>query len=186
MELHFLSALLFAASASADSLVAGLSYGIRGVRIPCQANLALALVGTAGTALSMLLGRTACLFLPAGLAGVLGGLMIFLMGAFSLLRRRTPASAPEPEAGSPPRLNRQRTLLLGLALTLNNAGLGIGASITGLPLFPTVFCTFLASLCFLALGNRVGCSRLSGLMGQAAEPLADLVMLVLGIWEMFT
>ena len=188
MELTFLSSLLFAASASADSLAAGLSYGIRKARIPWHANLIIALISAAGTALSMGFGRTACLFLPGELTGMLGGLLIALMGAGSLLRfllRRQREPAPPPEDALP-RLSLGSTLLLGLALTLNNAGLGIGASITGLPVFLTALCTFFASLLFLPLGNRLGCSRLSGLVGQAAEPLADLMMVALGIGEMLT
>lgn len=188
MERTFLSSLLFAASASADSLAAGLSYGIRKSRIPWRANLTIAWISAAGTALSMGFGRTACFFLPQGLTGMLGGLLIALMGAFSLLRSfigRKKVAEPCPQDALP-QLSPGSTLLLGLALTLNNAGLGIGASITGLPVFLTSLCTFFASLLFLPLGNRLGCSRLSGLVGRSAEPLADLLMIALGIGEMLT
>jgi putative Mn2+ efflux pump MntP len=62
--MHFLSAVLFAVSSNMDNLVLGLSYGIQKKRIGWRANLLVALISLAGTALSMLLGGGLLLFLP--------------------------------------------------------------------------------------------------------------------------
>ena len=69
--------------------------------------------------------------------------------------------------------------------TLNNIGLGIGASITGLPVLSTALGSFLFSLVFLYIGNLVGRSKLSEVVGAFAEPLAALLMIGLGVYEIF-
>ena len=184
MELSFFSPLLFAVSASADSLAAGLSYGVRQIRIPWHINLLLALTGAAGTALPMIFGQAARRLLSSGAAGVLGGLLMAFIGLFSLFPRRAGGESPPPSRLLSS-LRPRAALLLGLALSLNNAGLGMGASISGLPMLPTVAYTLGTSLLFLAFGNRLGCSRLSGPVGRAAEPLAGVLMIVLGLGSAF-
>ena len=75
------------------------------------------------------------------------------------------------------------TLLLGAALAVNNIGLGVGASITGMRLVPTAACAFLCSLLFFFGGNWIGGLREGGTIGWLAEPVANLLMVGLGIFE---
>lgn len=77
------------------------------------------------------------------------------------------------------------SLLLGFALSANNMGIGLGASIAGLSLLPAAVCTFLFSAVFLGLGNCLGKSHLSDFLGQAATPVSGLLLLGLGLCEWF-
>lgn len=82
-------------------------------------------------------------------------------------------------------LSLKASLLLGFALSVNNMGIGLGASIAGLSLIPAAICTFLFSAVFLGLGNCLGKSHLSDLLGKAATPVSGLLLLGLGLFEWF-
>lgn len=190
MQIHFLSTLLFGVSSNADNLVVGMSYGIKKMPIRWKENLIVALITFTGTVLSMIMGKSVLLFLPQKLAGILGSVIIILIGVIGLVQffikiRKVKEESEEETELALQTLTRTEALILGLALTLNNIGLGIGASITGLPVLSTALCSFLFSLVFLYIGNLVGRSKLADLVGAFAEPLAALLMIGLGIYEIF-
>ena len=190
MQIHLLSALLFGVSSNVDNLVVGMSYGIKKTPIRWADNLTVALITLVGTVLSMILGKSVRLFLPRWLAGVLGSVIIILIGAVGLVKfliklRRSDEADEEERELALQTLTRTEALILGLALALNNVGLGIGASITGLPVLPTALCSFLFSLVFLYAGNLIGRSKIAELVGEFAEPLAGLLMIGMGVYEIF-
>ena len=184
--MHFLSSFIFALSSNADCFVIGLSYGIKKIPITWLSNLIVGLVSLTGTVLSMVFGNSIRFLLPEELAEILGGFIIIsigIAGMFHYFINRQKAEISETKG--PPVLKLPEILLLGFLLTLNNIGLGIGASMTGLKVAPTAFCSFMVSLIFLSLGNRIGRSHFALLIGRAAEPLANMFMIGLGIYEMF-
>ena len=190
MQIHLLSALLFGVSSNTDNLVVGMSYGIKKMPIRWSENLIVALITFMGTVLSMILGKSVLLFLPQKLAGILGSVIIILIGAVGLVKFFMKMKKPEEESEEETELTlqtltRTEALILGLALTLNHIGLGIGASITGLPVLSTALCSFLFSLLFLYIGNLIGRSKIAELVGEFAEPLAGLLMIGLGVYEIF-
>lgn len=183
MQPHLLASLIFALSSNADSLVAGMAYGIKKIRILWLSNLLVGLICFSGTLVSMIFGRSILLAVPEGFAGFLGGAIIIFIGAFGLIRLLIHRNGDEVEEESLPSLRIRETLLLGAALAVNNVGLGIGASMSGLPVISTAFCSLFASLVLLYLGNLLGRSRLASLVGKYAEPLADILMICLGLFE---
>ena len=86
VRIQMLSVLAFSAAASADSLVVGLSYGLRKIKVDWKSNLVVALLSLAGTVCSMILGRMLLPVLPDRFENVLGGGIIMGIGLFSLLR----------------------------------------------------------------------------------------------------
>ena len=59
-----ISSILLAFSASLDSLIIGIAYGIKKIRITLSINIIIALIVTLGTFLSMLLGTILGKFIP--------------------------------------------------------------------------------------------------------------------------
>ncbi len=185
------SSALFALSASLDALIAGISFGLRRIRISCFQNLLVSLITLAGTTLSIALGQALLPIFPQALAKRAGSAVLLLMGAFSLLKFmwRTLKKYLLPSKGIPddvPKGPAEPTdilglLLLGLALSLNNMGIGISASIRGLPLLTSSILTFLLSAAFLEIGNRLGTARFLRHAQRFAEPLSGLLLLGLGL-----
>lgn len=182
---HLLSSLLFGLSANADCVVVGLSYGIKKTAIGWFSNFLVGFICFSGTLLSMVLGKGVLLFLPEQFTRIIGSLIIILIGIIGMLRYFINKNSGKEEKIPAAKLGLRDSILVGFALAVNNIALGIGAGITGLLVLPTAFCSFLFSLFFLSLGNQIGLSKLSALIGRLAEPLANLLMICLGVYELF-
>lgn len=180
MQTHVPSVILLAAAANMDNLIMGVSYGIRKTKISRLSNLIIGLVTALGTALSLALGQSILPVFPERLANIVGGGMIAAIGAAGLLRSFILHTPLEKELRL---LTWKESLLLGLALTVNNAAIGIGAGITGMSVLPAAACSLAASLLFLRGGNWVGYRHISPQAGRGAEFLANLLMLCLGLYE---
>lgn len=210
--MNFLSPALFALSASLDALIVGISFGIRRTRIPLRANLLISLVTLAGTVLSICLGRILNPLFPDRLAKIAGSAVLIAMGSWELFQfmrqtltkflqgnktaesdrsriRSAKESAPVPSpAGKPedtlPLARPREILALGAALSLNNIGIGISASIAGLSLPAAALLTLFCSIFLLGLGNCLGRSRALRFAARFADPLSGLMLIALGILEL--
>lgn len=90
-----------------------------------------------------------------------------------------------PSRGAAP-LTLRELALMGVALSLNNMGIGIGASMTGIPLLSASILTFLFSVCFLFLGNSLGNTKSLGIADQYTDLISGLLLILLGISQIFT
>lgn len=75
--------------------------------------------------------------------------------------------------------------LLGLALTVNNLANGIGAGMTGLSHILTPAFVFAFSLLSIWLGLKIGYSYASRLPGNLAGPASGVLLILIGLFEMF-
>lgn len=197
--MQLLPSLLFGISASLDALLVGISYGLRKVRIRLWQNLVISLVTLSGTCLSVGLGAWLAPLLPGILSRLAGSLILIFLGLYyimkwlsAILRRRAGASPARPEASIcsgeesfPPGLSLPEVLLLSLTLSVNNIGIGLSASMAGLPFLPAAAATFLCSVLLLLMGNRLGRSRMLGLIGHLADPIAGGLLIGLALLQIF-
>ncbi len=192
--MHLLSVILFAVSSNLDNLVVGLSYGLKKVHISLLSSMLIGSITFGGTILSMTLGKKLLPFLPQKAAQLLGSAIILGMGVYGILcflmKSRQPDCHQDGQLSKPnfsPRsLKVHESIILGMALAVNNIGLGIGASISGLGAIPASAGSLCCSMIFLTVGNHAGKRWLSGFIGRYAEPIASVVMLVLGLYELFS
>ena len=194
----WLSAVLIAAVSNLDNLAAGVAFGMRDTRIAAAPNVVIAAVTMAATAGAMTSGRALSRVLPPSLAAALGASIISAIGIWTVLASlqfvRLPASSSEPGRGRPQssrrlltvKLDRKKAislhqaLVLGVALSLNNAVTGAGAGVAGIsPLATTLLAGALSLIC-VGGGSRVGLSlgRLVG--GRWASLIAGLILLGVG------
>ena len=75
--------------------------------------------------------------------------------------------------------------ILGCGLSANNVGIGLSASVTGLTVWSALPVTLFFSMAFLFLGNRLGKSPLLQLVGDYADLLSGLLLVGLGVLELF-
>lgn len=190
--MQFFEAFLFACSANLDNMTIGITYGIRKIRIPFLYNVIIALVSCAGTFLAMTLGSFAAHSLAPKYAQTIGNLLLIFLGLYFLWDGIRPISPKETAAkntnaqspaASPSALSLSQTLLIACALTLNNLGMGISASIAGLPSVLTSCCTFFVSIAMLCLGQYLGKTYLAKILGHYAEAISGCILLILGIFE---
>lgn len=200
-----ISSILFAVSANIDNFTVGIAYGIKKIKINFLSNLLIALITAAGTFISMAIGLGLSKFLSVTAANIIGSVILILLGVwiakdfFKKERKlkiaeqkeqniayysqilQDPELADKNNSGT---IDIKESLTLAFALTINNFGLGIGASITGLNIFATVLCTFFVSILSIALGCLLGQSCLSRLLGKFAPLISGVIVILLGIYEL--
>lgn len=190
--MHILSSLLFAFSANVDNFVVGLSYGIKKIKIGFMSNLLIALISLAGTVLSMLAGKIIFDFMPKNVSNSIGSTMLILIGTWTivkpLLKNKNsndildnPEKADVDNSSS---IDGKESIVLAFALTINNVGLGIGASITGLNVVLTSFFTFIFSMIMITAGHICGSNYLSKVFSKSAAIVSGLIIIFLGVYEM--
>lgn len=183
-------ALLFGISASLDALIVGMSYGLRKVRVRLWQNLLISLITLLGTCLSVGLGIWLAPILPPFISQTAGSIVLILLGFYYIVKSMIQCfqkyhngknlSASEMQ----PTLSLPEVFSLGFALSVNNMGIGFSASIAGLSLAPTAVTTFLCSISFLFVGNRLGRCRLLKFAGDTADLLSGLLLIGLGVCEL--
>lgn len=196
--MYFLSSLLFGVSASLDSLLVGISYGIRKVHIRLLQNLFIGSVTLLGTCLSIGAGHLLIPLLPEIACRYAGSLILALLGIYYIikwlaasLQDRHENKLPHYSDISSASANKKWETLsfaevftLSLTLSLNNIGIGLSASLAGLMLLPTAVATLICSVLLLFLGNQLGRCRLLQLAGTAAEPASGILLIGLSFVQL--
>ncbi len=210
-----ISSILFALSASLDALLVGISYGIRGICIRLWQNLLVSLITLFGTCLSIGFGTLLLPVLPGSVASCIGSAVVILLGLYYmtktffvrlqqyyLIKNQVCAELQKnsvedvvftplktnvndlPSRSDSPKFIKE-ILLMGTALSLNNIGIGFGASIAGLSFLSTSIATLFFSVLFLFLGNKLGQSRFLSFADRFSEPLSGALLILLGVCQLF-
>lgn len=196
--MQLLSSLLFGVSANLDSLLVGVSYGIRRVHIRLWQNLFIGLVTLLGTCLSISAGHLLTPLLPEVVCRYAGSLILALLGIYYIIKwlisspqdqhdDKLPHYSEISSASASKKwdtLNFAEVFTLSLTLSLNNLGIGLSASLAGLFLVPTAIATLVCSVLLLFLGNQLGRCRLLQLAGTAAEPVSGILLIGLGLVQL--
>jgi putative sporulation protein YtaF len=210
---HLLTILLLAISCNLDNVGVGLAYGARGIGIPLASNLLIALVTAAGTGLCIVFGQQIFQVLPAQISIILGAALLIAMGVWVIRQefgawgrpvREAPPSVPAPEMAQKSWLRRlililenpgladrdasghidlKESLLLSIALMLNNIPNGLGAGLLGLSTLLTTVMVGVLSVVTFGLGLALG--RTMGVMwlGRHAGTISGLMLIVIGLAE---
>lgn len=191
-----LSILLFALSSNMDNFIIGTSYGIKKIQINFAANLVIGVITCVGTVLSMLAGRGLLGFVPEAAAKLLGSTVLLIIGgaclAKYLYQKIKPPGGPSSAADGlekydkdkSKRIELRESLALGCALSINNIGLGVSASMAGLNIAAASAASLICSLLFIYAGNLFGNGCISKFFGKYAEPLASVIIILLGVFAM--
>lgn len=207
--MHIISILLFAITSSSDAIVVGLSYGAKNVKINVNSNLIISFISGIGTFISMLFGSIILEFIPEAYANIFGSCILILFGIYLLINSVKSTSANvlpdnqrdisleyrrygqilhDPDIID---INRSKliefseTITLGTVLCLNNIGLGIGASITGLNIYFTSIASLILSLVFIPMGQYIGEEIISKKLSNYAEVISAFIIIILGFYELF-
>ena len=199
--MYFLSILFFSAAVSCDGLIIGLSYGARKVKINFMCNLIVGIISCLGTMIGMYTGQLFDIFLVESVATYLGSVLLFLFGLYmfyqalykQLNARKQKEALMTNVADLAETFDRDHSktievkeaLMLGLFLCINNIGLGVGASLTGLNILLTSITCLVLSVVFIGGGCHLTYNFLSEKTVQYAEYVASIMIMILAIYELF-
>ncbi|MGU8178695.1 sporulation membrane protein YtaF [Clostridium perfringens] len=202
--MSFLSILLFVIAASLDILVVSLAYGLKDIKINFSSTLVIASISALGTFISMILGKFLVDLIPIKLGDIIGGLVLLLLGFYSIysyFKEKKILTSHNSENDSSPtfilenpefadkdksgNIDFKESLALSLALALNNFGLGIGASISGLNIAFTTISTFIISLIFISLGFYLSKTIKSKNISKNSNLIAGIIIIILSLFIIF-
>ena len=209
---HIVSILLLALAISLDSFGVGMTYGIRTVRIPVRSILIIAGCSAISLAFGMLLGSLSEHLMAHDWAGRLGGFILLALGVWTLssyfkrdeehcpiMDERTlfqmeiksiglvihilkkPLSADFDQSGT---ITGLEAFFLGLALSLDGFGAGIGAGILHYPLLIQVVLCFGMSVLLMSSGIKTGKYLQDSVMAKIFSVVPGLVLIFLGLTKM--
>ena len=185
--MSFLSILLFVIAASLDILVVSLAYGLKDIKINFSSTLVIASISALGTFISMILGQFLVDLIPVKLGDIIGGLVLLALGFYSIysyFKEKKILTSHNSENNSSPTFILEN-LALSLALALNNFGLGIGASISGLNIAFTTISTFIISLIFISLGFYLSKTIKSKNISKNSNLIAGIIIIILSLFIIF-
>jgi putative Mn2+ efflux pump MntP len=185
------STLLFALAANTDNLTVGIAYGLKRRSIAWRQNLLIAAITTLITLIALGVGRQIREVLPSGLPDMLGGAMLLLIAAGSIVCEYFGAAFrfanPLTRFAERSSVGLAEALILSGSLSINNIGLAVAGGIGGVAYTAAAVSIFGLSMAMLALGQAIGTSltRLRlvsqvmrySLGGNAALALAGVLML---------
>lgn len=182
--------ILFALSATSDSFVIGFHYGTRCIQIPFLSNILIAFICFAGTYLAMTAGNFISRFLPRNTPDLIGACILFGIGIYMLIQslrthKKELCDSEKIDADRSQVIEWREAILLGTFLCINNIGVGIGASISGLPPFLTSAVCALLSFFFILSGHCTGSRITSRVLKKALELCSSVILMVLGGYEIF-
>nr|WP_081580441.1 sporulation membrane protein YtaF [Gottschalkia acidurici] len=202
--MQLLSVFLFSLSANIDGLTVGLAYGIKDIEISYKSNILIAIITSIGTFVSMTIGLFARKFIPIEILSIIGCIILILIGLSIIIsslknkEERTkdiknedityteilkkPQKADKDNSGY---IDTREAFTLGLALSLNNFGLGVGASATGINIYLTTIFTFILSILCIIIGVKIGRKYLSKSLRKYADLISGIVIIFLGLYELF-
>ncbi|HII4437307.1 TPA: sporulation membrane protein YtaF [Clostridium perfringens] len=202
--MSFLSILLFVIAASLDILVVSLAYGLKDIKINFSSTLVIASISALGTFISMILGKFLVDLIPVKLGDIIGGLVLLALGFYSIysyFKEKKILTSHNSENNSSPtfilenpevadkdksgNIDFKESLALSLALALNNFGLGIGASISGLNIAFTTISTFIISLIFISLGFYLSKTIKSKNISKNSNLIAGIIIIILSLFTIF-
>ncbi|MGN6170478.1 MAG: hypothetical protein ACTHQQ_20250 [Solirubrobacteraceae bacterium] len=182
-----LASVSIAAVSNLDNLAVGTALGIGKTRIGPSANLIIAAVTMAATAGAITSGRALSMLLAPSVAAALGAVIIIGIGALTVLASLSTVRTPLPlrvrvqlNVVAEDAISYRKAFALGIALSLNNVGTGVGAGVAGIPVMATTVLAGLFSLLAIGAGSRAGRLITTSLAGRSARLIAGTALLAVG------
>lgn len=210
--MNIITSILLAFSGSLDSLIIGIAYGIKKIKIRFSINIIIALIVTLGTIISMFLGSILNKFIPMYICNYIGAIILITIGlfmSFNFFKEKRVLKKDEinlqiknkdiieslnyddiltnnrtADTDGSGNIEVKEAVSLALALSLNNFALGLGASMSGISIPLTAIFTFIFSILILILGLKIGNSFLSNIFGKYSGLISAIIIISMGIFQL--
>ncbi|QPJ85951.1 sporulation membrane protein YtaF [Sarcina sp. JB2] len=200
--MNLLATILFVLSASFDVFVVAMSYGFKNIKIKPSINFVISFISSLGTFISMEIGLALTNIIPLSIVNILGSIIMLLLGLYCLLDyrkvlkkstnhkdRNLNISSPivileKPEIADTNKsgtIEFKESILLSIALALNNVGLGIGASIAGLHVTLTTIVTLIITIILIPLGFLCSKKLLNTWIGKSGSLISGILLIILAV-----
>lgn len=200
MASSWASLILLSVAVSLDGFGAGVTYGIRKIRIPLLSVGIISVCSGTVMFLAMMAGTLFARFIPPKAASAAGALLLVAVGCWALFQLfrsgeredrggenlvirilKTPSAADLDRSGT---ISGGEAVFLGAALSLDAFGAGVGAAMAGFPPFATALCIASGSGLFLHLGTRFGFRVAGWSWVRQLAVLPGILLILMGIFKL--
>ncbi len=210
--IEIFSLLALALAVSLDSFGVGLTYGLRKMKLPLRSLLFIAGCSAISILIAMLFGTLIQGYLSPRVAGSLGGMILIFIGAWALYQVFRPAKNTEKTKEDEVILNFEikmlgvvirilrkpmvadidnsgtitgrEAILLGIALSLDAFGAGIGAALIGFSPVGMAISVAVMSALFVTLGMKSGFRFSDSVWVKKCSFIPGLLLILLGVWSL--
>ncbi|SHM39233.1 putative sporulation protein YtaF [Caldanaerovirga acetigignens] len=200
----FFSCLFLSIAVSVDSFFAGLTYGLRGIRIPILSQFIIAFSTSAAFFLSMTMGCIIERVVPFDLSRYAGSAILILLGFLSLKETfkregfkerkkktstifsivvdimREPESADFDVSGI---IESKESFFLGAALALDAVGAGLGAGAMGFKVIHAVLLVAVFEFALMSVGLYLGGKNIRKKV-LTLSCLPGIILILIGIFRL--
>lgn len=201
-----LNCILLAFCVSIDSLSIGLTYGLKNTKISLGAKLILFIISIIITSLAIFIGDYICKIFSPNVSTSIGCVLLCIMGLWIIAQAITNNKEKvkkeyhffikflgitiqiirDPSYSDLNKSNRiegKEALYLGMALSLDSIGIGIGSSIIGLNSFVFPMLVAIFQLFFLSFGSYLGkkIKDISNIPENIWSIIAGVLLIFVGI-----
>ncbi len=208
---QYFSLVLLAFAVSLDSFSVGFTYGLRKMKIPFKSIVIIACCSALTLLIAMGVGSTIATFISPSAAEKIGGLVLVGIGAWVLFQFFKPSRQSEEQVEEKVLLKFEikslgvvinilrkpmvadfdksgtitgvEAFMLGLALSLDAFGAGIGAALLGYSPWIMAACVAIMSSLFVTLGINSGRTFSESKWVQKFSFLPGVMLIVIGIWK---
>ncbi|MEH7122763.1 sporulation membrane protein YtaF [Bacillus sp. JJ1532] len=209
--MHTISLFLLAFAVSLDSFSVGLTYGLRKMSIPLKSIGIIACCSAIALVIAMTIGRFIIGFFSPAFAESVGGIILICLGVWVLIQffrsgkskdalphektivnfeikslgvviqiLQKPMSADFDKSGT---ITGIEALMLGLALSLDAFGAGIGAAMLGFSPYYLALTVAVMSSLFVYMGLKVGSVFSKSDWVQKFSFIPGILLILIGIWK---
>jgi putative sporulation protein YtaF len=208
---HIISLLLLAFAVSLDSFSVGLTYGLRKMKIPLKSIAVIAVCSAAVLMAAMMIGHVLESFFSPEFAEKLGGAVLIVLGGWVLIQffrpdknellchekiilnfeieslgiviniLRKPMTADFDRSGT---INGIEAVMLGLALSLDAFGAGIGAALLGFSPGYLALAAACMSSFFVYAGMKLGSYFSASGWMQKFSFVPGILLIIIGLLKM--
>lgn len=201
---------LVAVLLSADSVAAGLSYGVKKIRIPILSKIIIGICTMFGGLISVTLGNKIMLFITPFTAKAVGSFIFFALGIWFLLQTlisenvsggeeiyshvvkslgitvmivKNPEITDVNQSGI---IDAGEAIVIGIALSADVLAAGVGFGLAGINALALSAATGMFQIIFLSIGIYIGgkFKSLCGGYAKISAMLPGIIMILLGIYRL--
>lgn len=188
--MHWITIILVGIAANLDNLGIGLAYGVKKTKIPFTSNLTIAVVSMIVTYLSVLLGGVLIEFISQEKANIVGCILLCVIGLYTIVSNRFECAKSEENLEKIDKdqnniISIREAIVLGLILSINCIGGGIGIGANGISAIFTVISIGFFSLLTFAIGGHFGLILSKTFIGKNSTLISGVILIGIGIFEMF-
>lgn len=192
--MHFLPIILFSISSNLYNLTVSIGYGMENIKIKALSNFIISFISAFGTFISMSVGTVVLKFLNEKIANDIGSIILIFIGlcfCFQFFKNKNNKSnnldtdSKHMDKDNSKAIEPKEAISLAFALTINNFGVGFGASVAGINVLFTSLTTFFISALFLQIGDKLGSGFFSKVFGKYSDFISGVLIIFIGVYEMF-